>query len=145
MEDLNYLLHREQQELMNVDASQDISARRTHQALAEGYAQRIRDHSHPYRSPQPGHAGTFDPAPFGVPAPGEGMQPVEAPVARRVPAPRRSGNKSELTHCYEQITRLEKLKLTEPLENVRRTYDSALTAWGRRIALIEATIAGRQR
>ncbi|WP_336958567.1 hypothetical protein [Sphingobium aquiterrae] len=71
MEDLNYLLHREQEELLRAQQTGCQSARHAHAGLARGYAQRIRAHRLPYRTPQPGRATPFDPAPFGTARSGE--------------------------------------------------------------------------
>lgn len=44
MEDLNYLFHREQVELLRAQEAPCMSGRIAHMALAQGYARRIRDH-----------------------------------------------------------------------------------------------------
>ncbi|MDF0541992.1 hypothetical protein PX699_06540 [Sphingobium sp. H39-3-25] len=66
MEDLNYLLHREQEELLRAQLSSCQSARMAHAGLASGYAQRIGAHRLPYRTPRQNGAIAFDPAPFGA-------------------------------------------------------------------------------
>lgn len=48
MEDLNYLLKREQEELLRARIAHSPAARRAHQRLAQGYAARIRHHPFPY-------------------------------------------------------------------------------------------------
>jgi hypothetical protein len=66
MEDLNYLLHREQEELLRAQQSSCQSARLAHAGLATGYAKRIGAHHLPYRTPSQSGAIAFDPAPFGA-------------------------------------------------------------------------------
>ncbi|BAI95784.1 hypothetical protein M527_22090 [Sphingobium indicum IP26] len=66
MEDLNYLLKREQEELLRARIAHGPAARRAHQRLAEGYAGRIRRHPHPYRSRRPDGSASFNPFPFDV-------------------------------------------------------------------------------
>lgn len=70
MEDLNYLLKREQVELLKAQQSTCASARAAHRLLADGYGRRIREHRHPYRSGSVGNRSAFAPYPFG----GEGWQ-----------------------------------------------------------------------
>ncbi|CAM5386909.1 hypothetical protein ACFSUK_17605 [Sphingobium scionense] len=65
MEDLNYLLKREQEEIMRAKASICFAARTAHEGLAQGYAKRIRDHRLPYRSLVTDERSAFDPAPYG--------------------------------------------------------------------------------
>ena len=52
MEDLNYLLKREQEELLRAQSATCAAAQIAHEGLARGYARRIRDHRLPYRSRQ---------------------------------------------------------------------------------------------
>lgn len=66
MEDLNYLLKREQEELLRARIAHSPMARRGHQRLAQGYAARIRHHPHPYRSERPDGSASFHPFPFNV-------------------------------------------------------------------------------
>lgn len=66
MEDLNYLLQREQEELLRSQAAPGSAARAAHQGLAEGYARRIRDHRHPYRTQKADGTTSFNPYPFGA-------------------------------------------------------------------------------
>ncbi|WP_420145890.1 hypothetical protein [Sphingobium sp.] len=64
MDDLNYLLKREQEELLRAQTAPGFAARRAHQHLALKYAERIRDHRAPYRSEAIGFATSFDPLPL---------------------------------------------------------------------------------
>lgn len=66
MEDLNYLLKREQEELLRAKASTCSAARIAHEGLARGYARRIRDHRLPYRSERADGSAPFSPSPFGA-------------------------------------------------------------------------------
>ena len=66
MEDLNYLLKREQEELLRALSATCAAAQIAHQGLARGYAQRIRDHRLPYRSKRPDGSTPFCPSPFGA-------------------------------------------------------------------------------
>lgn len=66
MDDLNYLLKREQEELLRAQTAPGFAARRAHQHLARKYAERIRDHRAPYRSETDGMPTPFDPLPFGA-------------------------------------------------------------------------------
>lgn len=66
MEDLNYLLKREQEELLRAQSATCSAARIAHQGLARGYARRIRDHRLPYRSEQRDGSIAFSPSPFGA-------------------------------------------------------------------------------
>lgn len=66
MEDLNYLLKREQEEMLRAQSATCSAARISHQSLARGYARRIRDHRLPYRSKQADGSTPFSPAPFGA-------------------------------------------------------------------------------
>lgn len=66
MEDLNYLLKREQEELLRARIAHSPATRRAHNRLAQGYASRIRHHPHPYRSPRPDGSTAFNPFPFNV-------------------------------------------------------------------------------
>ncbi|MDH2135430.1 hypothetical protein N5J77_30410 [Sphingobium yanoikuyae] len=59
MEDLNYLLKREQEELLRAQSAHCRAASHAHQRLANGYAQRIREHVHPYRSQRPDGSAPF--------------------------------------------------------------------------------------
>lgn len=59
MDDLNYLLFREQSELLHAQTSACVSSRRAHHALADAYGKRIRDHRLPYRTPT-AHGASFD-------------------------------------------------------------------------------------
>lgn len=65
MDDLNYLLKREQEELLRAQTAPGSAARRAHRHLARKYADRIRDHRAPYRSEADGIPTPFDPLPFG--------------------------------------------------------------------------------
>jgi hypothetical protein len=64
MEDLNYLLKREQEELLRAQWATCSAARAAHQGLARGYAGRIRDHRLPYRSERADGSTPFSPSPF---------------------------------------------------------------------------------
>ena len=66
MEDLNYLLKREQEELLRARTAHSPAACRAHNRLAQGYASRIRDHPHPYRSLARDGSISFNPFPFNV-------------------------------------------------------------------------------
>lgn len=66
MEDLNYLLHREQEELLRAQQATCAASRSAHRRLAHGYARRIRDHRYPYRTPAINGVSPFDPAPYGA-------------------------------------------------------------------------------
>jgi len=66
MEDLNYLLKREQEELLRAQSATCGAAQIAHQGLARGYARRIRDHRLPYRSVRADGSTPFSPAPFGA-------------------------------------------------------------------------------
>ncbi|MBT2245994.1 hypothetical protein JQK15_21005 [Sphingobium sp. BHU LFT2] len=59
MEDLNYLLKREQEELLRAQSAHCRAASHAHQRLANRYAQRIREHVHPYRSERPDGSAPF--------------------------------------------------------------------------------------
>lgn len=66
VEDLNYLLKREQEELLRARIAHSLAARRVHQRLAQGYAARIRHHPFPYRSQRSDGSMSFNPFPFNV-------------------------------------------------------------------------------
>lgn len=66
MEDLNYLLKREQEELLRAQSAICSVDRTAHQSLAGGYARRIRDHRLPYRSERADGSILFSPSPFGA-------------------------------------------------------------------------------
>lgn len=66
MEDLNYLLKREQEELLRARIAHSPAACRAHKRLAQGYASRIRNHPHPYRSENADGLVAFNPFPFNV-------------------------------------------------------------------------------
>lgn len=66
MEDLNYLLKREQEELLRARTAHSPEAGRVHERLAQGYATRIRHHPHPYRSRRADGSAPFNPFPFNV-------------------------------------------------------------------------------
>lgn len=66
MEDLNYLLKREQEELLRARITHNPAARSAHQQLAQGYAARICRHPLPYRSKRPDGSAAFNPFPFNV-------------------------------------------------------------------------------
>ncbi|EQA96888.1 hypothetical protein FHS51_001372 [Sphingobium wenxiniae] len=66
MEDLNHLLKREQEEMLRAQASRCSATRHAHQGLAQGYARRIRDHHHPYRTERTDGTMAFNPYPFGA-------------------------------------------------------------------------------
>ena len=70
MEDLNFLLHREQVELLRAASAVCRSSRASHRGLARAYASRIADHRHPYRTPDAYGAGPFHPGRFGAAGPG---------------------------------------------------------------------------
>jgi hypothetical protein len=59
VEDLNYLLKREQEELLRAQSAHCRAASHAHQRLANRYAQRIREHVHPYRSERPDGSAPF--------------------------------------------------------------------------------------
>jgi hypothetical protein len=65
MDDLNYLLRREQEELLRAQYAPCISTRAAYQGLAQGYARRIRDHRLPYRSKRADGSTLFNPFPYG--------------------------------------------------------------------------------
>jgi hypothetical protein len=69
VEDLNNLLGNEQIELLKEQEATCDLARATHRFRAKGYARRIRDHGHPYRSGPVNSGKAFAPYPFG----GEGL------------------------------------------------------------------------
>ena len=64
MEDLNYLLRREQEEILRADFASCPAARTAHHGLAQGYARRIRDHRLPYRSQRADGSTPFGCTPF---------------------------------------------------------------------------------
>lgn len=64
MDDLNYLLKREQEGLLRAQATPEPMARRNHQRDAQTFADRIRDHRLPYRSEAVGMATAFNPLPL---------------------------------------------------------------------------------
>ncbi|HJT41564.1 MAG TPA: hypothetical protein VJ762_14640 [Sphingobium sp.] len=66
MEDLNFLLQREQEELLRSQSAPCAAARAAHHGLAQGYARRIRDHRLPYRSKKADGSMLFNPFPFGT-------------------------------------------------------------------------------
>lgn len=66
MEDLNYLLRREQEELLRTRIAHSPAASRVHRRLALEYAARIRHHPHPYRSERPDGSTAFNPFPFNI-------------------------------------------------------------------------------
>jgi len=66
MEDLNYLLRCEQEELLRARIAHSPVARTGHQRLAQGYAARIRHHPSPYRSQRSDGSMSFNPFPFNV-------------------------------------------------------------------------------
>lgn len=51
MDDLNYLLHREQVSLLRAQLAASSESRCAHQGLARAYGVRIREHRAPYRTP----------------------------------------------------------------------------------------------
>lgn len=65
MDDLNYLLKREQEELLRAQDCACPAERRTHRSLAKRYARRIRQHPLPYRSDRAEGTASFNPHPFG--------------------------------------------------------------------------------
>jgi hypothetical protein len=65
MEDLNYLLKREQEELLHAQNATCAAERRAHHVVATRYARRVRNHPHPYRSEQANGMTPFDPYPYG--------------------------------------------------------------------------------
>ena len=69
LEDLNYLLHREQIALINAAASTCTPSRSSHMLMARGYAKRIAAHRLPYRSTKVCGGVDYDPAGFGANAP----------------------------------------------------------------------------
>jgi hypothetical protein len=66
MEDLNYLLHREQVELLHAAQSDCPAVQASHLGLAGGYARRIDDHRHPYRSIATNGSRSFDAGRYGA-------------------------------------------------------------------------------
>lgn len=60
MDDLNHLLKREQEEILRTSVSICATTRAAHEGLARGYAKRIRDHHHPYRSRLANGRRSFD-------------------------------------------------------------------------------------
>lgn len=66
MEDFNYLLHREQTELLLAANASSFAARSVHMELALGYAVRISSHRIPYRTPRPSGGVAFNPGKFGA-------------------------------------------------------------------------------
>lgn len=70
MDDMNYLLQREQEELLHAQNARCPAERRTHYGLAERFARRVRQHPLPYRSVRQDGFIAFNPHPFG----GEGKQ-----------------------------------------------------------------------
>ncbi|QUT04229.1 hypothetical protein KFK14_13925 [Sphingobium phenoxybenzoativorans] len=67
MEDLNYLLHREQVEILLARETTNASAKAAHDTLARAYARRIDQHRLSYRTPQNDGSKSFDPGRFGAP------------------------------------------------------------------------------
>lgn len=65
MDDMNFLLHREQEELLRAGHSRNRDKRDRHLAVAKSYARRIVEHRLPYRSKPTGSRGIFDPASYG--------------------------------------------------------------------------------
>lgn len=59
MEDLNYLLKREQEELLRSQSALCPEASWVHRRLADGYNRRIREHPHPYRSERSDGSASF--------------------------------------------------------------------------------------
>lgn len=66
MDDLNFLLFREQEELLRAQHSRGRDKRDLHAAVARCYARRIALHRLPYRTTLNGGGCSFDPAPYGV-------------------------------------------------------------------------------
>ena len=66
MEDLNHLLHREQEELLLAAKTCNGARRTAHMDVASGYAARIRAHRLPYRTPSATGAVRFNPGRFGA-------------------------------------------------------------------------------
>jgi hypothetical protein len=66
LEDLNYLLHREQVEIIRARKAANVSAKAAHRALARAYARRIDGHRLSYRTPQDDGSKSFDPGRFGA-------------------------------------------------------------------------------
>jgi len=64
MDDLNYLLKREQEELLRAQTAPSQAARKAHRNLAQGYDQRIRTHRLPYRSALLDGSVPFNPPKF---------------------------------------------------------------------------------
>lgn len=65
MDDLNYLLKREQEELLHAQNAHCPTARGAHYGLAKRFARRVRQHPLPYRSARRDGIIPFDPHPFG--------------------------------------------------------------------------------
>ncbi len=65
MDDMNFLLYREQEELLLAQTSRNRDKSELHFAVALCYARRISEHRHPYRSGQASGRCAFDPAPYG--------------------------------------------------------------------------------
>jgi hypothetical protein len=59
MDDLNYLLHREQVALLRAQLAASSESRCAHEGLARAYGVRIRDHRAPYRTPLMDGTATF--------------------------------------------------------------------------------------
>jgi len=69
MDDMNFLLYREQEELMRALHSRGRDKRDLHRAVARTYARRIAAHRLPYRTRTSEGRCDFDPAPFGTTEP----------------------------------------------------------------------------
>ena len=66
MDDMNFLLFREQEELMRAQNSRGRDKRDLHEAVARGYARRIALHRLPYRTLLSCGGCRFDPPPYGA-------------------------------------------------------------------------------
>jgi hypothetical protein len=64
-DDMNFLLFREQEELLRAHHSRSRDKRDLHEAVARTYARRIVMHRLPYRTAMASGACLFNPAPFG--------------------------------------------------------------------------------
>ncbi|MBN8830662.1 MAG: hypothetical protein J0G94_08560 [Sphingomonadales bacterium] len=64
-DDMNFLLFREQEELLRARYSRNRDKRDLHEAVARTYARRIAMHRLPYRSRLDDGGCLFNPAPYG--------------------------------------------------------------------------------
>lgn len=66
MDDLNYLLHREQTELLFAAHAANGERKAAHMDVARAFSVRIASHALPYRTPSSTGAVRFNPGSFGV-------------------------------------------------------------------------------